>query len=184
MYAMMKTMAACLRLHGYWEDINSQAWMSVCGDWNHSTQSSNNKLSPLPFLPSPFSSPAASHNSRGREEGRFSPSSFLSSTSCLPAFVICQRRRARACRLLCQRRRKVCCLPTCLSLGVWAGYICIYSRGNTKQITGSDVLVTKGIYWKTKHLYLIPAVQLLDVVALANSRVTQCWTEFFFCLLS
>lgn len=53
MYATMKTTAASLpSLHGYWEDINSRRWMSVCWDWNHCTQSSNNKLSPLPFLPS------------------------------------------------------------------------------------------------------------------------------------
>lgn len=166
MYAMMKTMAACLRLHGYWEDINSQAWMSVCRDWNHSTQSSNNKLSPLPFLPSPFSSPAASHSWGGREEGRYSPSSFLSSTSCLPAFVICHRRRARACHLLCQRRTKVSCLPTCLSFwgcgcGVSA-WVSRHSRGNAKLITGLNALLTKSIHWKTEQLYVTPAVQLMD----------------------
>lgn len=108
MYAMMKTVAACLRLHGYWGDINSRAWLSVRRDWNHSTQSSNNKLSPLPFLPSAFSGPAASHSSRGAgdgETGGGSPSSFLSSTSCLAAFVISHRRRARACHLLRQGSR-------------------------------------------------------------------------------
>lgn len=84
MYAMMKTTAACLRLHGYWEDINSQAWMSVRREWNRSTQSLNNKPSLLPFLPSAFSSPAASQSSKG--VGVLSPSSFLSSTSCLPSF--------------------------------------------------------------------------------------------------
>lgn len=59
---------ACLRLHGYWEDINSWASMRVCWDWNRSTHSSNNKPSPLPFLPSAFSSPAASQNSKGEVE--------------------------------------------------------------------------------------------------------------------
>lgn len=86
MYAMMKTTAACLRLHGYWEDINSQAWMSVLWDWNRSTQSSNNKPSPLPFLPSAFSSPAASLSSKrgGGRRGGCALSLFLSFFHFLP----------------------------------------------------------------------------------------------------
>lgn len=85
---MMNTIAACLRLHGYWEDINSQAWMSVCWDWKHSTQSSNNKLSPLPFLPSAFSRLAASHSAAGMVvvgRGGGSLSLFLSFFHFLPS---------------------------------------------------------------------------------------------------
>lgn len=85
-----ETTTACLFLHGYWADINSQAWMNVCWDWNRSTPSSNNKLSPLPFLPQ-LSAVQQPHTTQGGEMGVFPPSSFLSSTSCPSAFVICHQ---------------------------------------------------------------------------------------------
>lgn len=106
-----ETTAACLRLHGYWEDKNSWGWMSVLWDWNHSAQSSNNKPSPLPFLPSAFFSPAELR----RGILCLSLSSFLSSTSCLPAFVICHQRRAWACHFLRQRGSRAVCLSIALT---------------------------------------------------------------------